>query len=56
MYHGALHITLNRKFLMTKATADSDVYQLHSISEDISVGPEHADSSGIFITKALDVL
>lgn len=40
---------------MTKATADSDVYQLHSISEDISVGPGHADSSGIFITKALDI-
>lgn len=41
---------------MTKATANSDVYQLHSISEDISVDPGHADSSGIFIAKALNVL
>eukprot|EP00066_Takifugu_rubripes_P009279 XP_003976079.1 PREDICTED: von Willebrand factor A domain-containing protein 8 isoform X1 [Takifugu rubripes] len=40
-----LESTTNKKFLMTKATADSDVYQLHSISEDISVGPGHADSS-----------
>lgn len=40
---------------MTKATADSDVYQLHSISEDVSVGPGNTDSSGIFITKALDI-
>lgn len=40
---------------MTKTAADSNVYQLHSVSEDISVGPGHPDSSGIFITKALDI-
>lgn len=40
---------------MTKSAADSEVYQLHSVSEDISVGPGRTDSSGIFITKTLGV-
>lgn len=38
---------------MTKTTADSEVYQLYSVSEDNSINPGHIDSSGIFIIKAL---
>lgn len=32
---------------MTKATGESEAYQLHSISEDKSADPGHANSSGI---------
>lgn len=37
---------------MTKANAESEVYQLHSITED-ATDPGQIDSSGIFIIKTL---
>lgn len=40
---------------MTKATNESEAYQLHSISEDNSVDPGHMNSSGIFSVKTLDL-
>lgn len=38
---------------MTKATGESEAYQLHSISEDNSIDPGHVNSSGICIVKTL---
>lgn len=38
---------------MTKATGESEAYQLHNISEDNSIDPGHTNSSGIFIVKIL---